>query len=223
MKGIKLAIILIFISCYLINLPARSRKILSFMGDEYSLYGKSYTSVYFPLKKDVSNTEEIPVEVTQTPKTLTVNANAYDKWVYVSFSQGKVVAVSNYKNDLSWDIAFHRTDIRLNGGASGKGKAAGLETNATDLNAVIQIPVSGYITDVMDNINVSMMGKEAAPKNLKLSNWVSKSGMPPVYTVSKKVYLVRTADGKHVKIKFLKYVNAENKGGHIQFTYVYMD
>jgi hypothetical protein len=223
MKEIRLAIILIFISCYLINLPAQNRKILSFISSEYFLEGILCTPICFSLKEDVPNTEEISLGVTQTPKTLTVNASAYDKWVYVSFSQGKVITVSNFNNDLSWDIAFHRTDVRLNGGASGKGKGAGLETNVSELNAVTVIPVSGYITDVMDNIHVSMMGKEAAPKNLKLSNWITKSGMPPSYTVGKKVYVIRTAEGKHVKIKFLTYVNADNKGGHIKFTYIYMD
>lgn len=195
MGKIRLAIILIFISCYLINLPASSRKILSF----------------------------ISVAETHTPKTLTIDASAYDKWVYVSFAEGKVVEVSNFKNDLSWDIAFHRTDIRLNGGASGKGKGAGLETNATELNAVTLIPSSGYVSDVMDNIQVSMMKKVASPKNVKLSAWVSKTGMPPTYKISKKVYIIRLAEGRHVKIKFLNYLNTDNKGGYVKFTYLYMD
>jgi hypothetical protein len=190
------------------NLPVLGRKILSFCDNEYFLKGIRYAI--------------IAVEA-HTPKTLTIDASAYDKWTYVSFEQGKVVEVANYKNDLSWDIAFHRTDVRLNGGASGKGKGAVLETNATELNSVTVIPTTGYITDVIDYIHVSMMKKIEASKNLKLCTWVNKTGMPPSYKIGKKVYIVRTATGKHVKIKFLNYLNADNKGGHIKFTYMYMD
>jgi hypothetical protein len=143
--------------------------------------------------------------------------------VYVSFEQKEIVEVSDFKNDLSWDIAFHRMDVRLNGGESGRGNGSGLETNATELSAVTVIPANGYITDVMDSVNVSMMVKEAAPKNLKLSSWVTMVGMPPAYTVNEKVYIVQSANGKHVKIKFLDYLNAENKAGHVKFSYTYMD
>ncbi|MDR0368942.1 MAG: HmuY family protein [Bacteroidales bacterium] len=155
--------------------------------------------------------------------TLTVDASGYENWVYVSFEQKKIVNVSDHANDLSWDIAFHRMDVRLNGGVSGKGKAAGLETEYTNLSDVATFPTSGYTPDVMDSINVSMQVKEAQSKNLKLSSWVSMAGMPPKYTISEHVYIVQTAAEKHVKIKFIDYLNAENKGGHVKFTYVYMD
>jgi hypothetical protein len=172
-------------------------------------------------KKDDPKPEPTPAP---GEKTLTVDATDYGKWVYISFVEGKVVEVSDFQNELSWDIAFHRMDVRLNGGESGKGKGAGLETDATDLNAVKTIPTSGYITDVMDSVNVSMLVKEAAPKNLKLSTWVTMIGMPPTsYPVSDKVYIVKSAEGKHVKIKFIDYVNAENKGGFIEFSYICMD
>jgi hypothetical protein len=155
--------------------------------------------------------------------TLTVNASAFDGWKYVSFVQGKEVEISDYQSALSWDIAFHRMDVRLNGGESGKGQGAGLQTNYKQLNEVTTFPASGYIADVMDSINIEMQVKEAQPKNLTVSSWISMAGMPPKYTVSDYVYVVKTAEGKHVKIKFLDYLNAENKGGYIKFSYVYMD
>ena len=47
--------------------------------------------------------------------------------------------------------------------------------------------------------------------------------MPPSYALSEKVYIFKTAEGKHVKIKFTDYRNAEDKTGHIKFSYLYMD
>jgi hypothetical protein len=163
-----------------------------------------------------------------TVKTLTVDASDYAKWVYVSFVQGKVVEISDYENTLSWDMALHRYDVRLNGGTSGKGQGAAVETPYTELSEATTIPTSGYVVDVMDS---TMMTSAMPPKyeaqsfNLVAAKWldVNTSKMPPTYTLSNKVYIFKTAEGKHVKIKFLDFRNAEDKTGHVKFSYLYMD
>ena len=168
---------------------------------------------------------EKPDEPKET-KTLTVDATKYDKWVYVSFVQGKVVEIADYQNDLSWDMALHRYDVRLNGGAGGKGQGAALETTATELGALTIIPASGYVVDVMDSIMLSMPPTyDYQPINHEASKWMAlnTSSMPPAYELSNKVYVFKTAEGKHVKIKFIDYINAEDVKGHIKFSYVYMD
>ena len=167
-----------------------------------------------------------PVPEVKETKTLTVDAAAYDKWAYVSFVQGKVVEISDFKNDLSWDMALHRYDVRLNGGEAGKGQGAALETPSTELSELTTIPTSGYVVDVMDSIMLSMPPTYAfQPINHEASKWidVNTSAMPPSYKLSNKVYVFKTAEGKHVKIKFLDYKNAEDKTGHIKFSYQYMD
>ncbi|MDR1793203.1 MAG: HmuY family protein [Bacteroidales bacterium] len=166
------------------------------------------------------------VEELKESKTLTVDATAYDKWVYVSFKDAKTVEITDYQNDLSWDMALHRYDVRLNGGLSGKGKGAALETSYTELSALTEIPAAGYTTDVMDSIMLAMPPVyDAQPFNKEASKWMSfdLSIMPPVYQMSDKVFVFKTAEGKHVKIKFIDYINAENIKGHIKFTYVFMD
>jgi len=126
-------------------------------------------------------------------------------------------------------MAIHRYDIRLNGGAAGKGQGAALETSYTDLSALTDIPASGYVVDVMDSIRVSMPPTYAyQPINHEASKWmyIDESIMPPTndtYKPSNKVYVFKTAEGKHIKIKFIDYINAENVKGHIKFSYVYMD
>ncbi|MDR2410406.1 MAG: HmuY family protein [Bacteroidales bacterium] len=160
--------------------------------------------------------------------TLTVDATAYEKWIYVSFVEGKIVEISDYQNELSWDMALHRYDVRLNGGASGKGQGAALETAYTELSEATAIPESGYVLDAMDSIMLSAAMPPTytpEPFNREASKWlnVNTTNMPPSYTPSEKVYIFKTAEGKHVKIKFIDYINAENIKGHIKFSYTYMD
>lgn len=61
-----------------------------------------------------------------------LDARSYTDWVYFSFSKGEIVTVTDYQNDINWDIAFHRGDVRLNGGKSGKGSGEGINTNKTE-------------------------------------------------------------------------------------------
>lgn len=59
-------------------------------------------------------------------KSVQIDARSYSDWVYFSFDKGEVVTINptTFSTDLSWDIAFHRNDVRLNCGASGKEPAA---------------------------------------------------------------------------------------------------
>lgn len=72
-----------------------------------------------------------------TPKISTpevsIDATDFSKWVYFSLEQGKVVEISDPENSLDWDLGFHFTDIRTNGGASGRGQGAATETTLSEV------------------------------------------------------------------------------------------
>ena len=76
-----------------------------------------------------------------------LDVSSYTDWVYFSFSEEKVVEIEDYTNSLDWDIAFHRGDIRTNGGTSGIGKAEALDTGLKDWDKVTTIPEDGYKKD----------------------------------------------------------------------------
>ena len=131
-----------------------------------------------------------------------LDATSYTDWIYFSFSEDKIVEVSDYQNDLSWDIAFHRGDLRLNGGASGIGQGEAVNTQETDWNAVTEAPASGYVKDEIGTITTNFTGTgiETAeePFSQTLSGWITidTSKPPPKYTYHNYVYVVKTADGK---------------------------
>ncbi len=174
-------------------------------------------------------------------KTLEIDAKDYSKWVYVSFETGEIVGTSAFaetKDDLSWDIAFHRYDIRLNGGKSGKGEGAALllkdKIGKTGWDAVMEAPESGYVADGMipmveeykgmpPKITVTN-GNEVITGGMEVlkttGSWVNASGMPPTYNVTNQIFVVKTAKGKYVKLWFKSYVGSDKHGGYITLKYL---
>ena len=102
-------------------------------------------------KKDEPNQPSTPEAVT---KTVTIDASKYETWQYFSFSKGEVVNVTDYKNDLNWDMALHRYDVRLNCGESGKGKGGAVFSGKTEMDQATSVPTDGYTVDVLGRITV---------------------------------------------------------------------
>lgn len=209
-------------------------------------------------------------------KNVVVNATAYDQYIYFSFEQGKVVKTAKYddeaiKKDKSWDIAFHRYELRTNSGLSGEGNGGAYEVGVQDIRQAVTIPAADKFTP--DNQTQAQIiefkhgdPKAAAPvqKMLALNPILSTmkeivvdpdkkgpDGKPATKTkilhegaivqnldnhgtakavswLSNKVFIVRTATGKHAKIKVISHQEPVQtaKGntptpGMLRFEYVY--
>jgi len=173
---------------------------------------------------DDDDTQLLPGEI----KDITfIDVKSYTDWIYFSFSKGEVVTVTDYTNDLSWDIAFHRGDVRLNGGASGKGKAEVVNTNFKEWSAVTEAPSSGYIKDKIGEITTAFTGTgittEDQPFSQTLTGWltVDTSNPPPKYTVNGWIYVLKAADGNYVKLSLYDNKNEKNTAGYVSFKYQY--
>ena len=146
-----------------------------------------------------------------------IDVSSYTDWHYFSFSKGEFVTVSDYANDLTWDIAFHRGDVRLNGGASGKGQAEALNTNKTEWSAVAEAPTTGYIKDQVGKITIAFLGSSVTevdqPFSQTLTTWltVDTSTPPPKYTIHNHIYVLKAADGNYVKLWIKDNKDATNK------------
>lgn len=212
----------------------------------------------------------------ETVNSVVVNATAYDQYVYFSFEQGKVIKTAKYddeaiKKDKSWDIAFHRYELRTNSGLSGEGNGGAYEVGVQDIRQAVTIPAADKFTP--DNQTQAQIiefkhgdPKAAAPvqKMLALNPILSTmkeivvdpdkkgpDGKPATKTkilhegaivqnldnhgtakavswLSNKVFIVRTATGKHAKIKVISHQEPVQtaKGntptpGMLRFEYVY--
>lgn len=186
-----------------------------------------------------------PQEQKMIAKTMTIDATDYAKWVYVSLKKGEVVNVTNPKEDLNWDIAFHRYDVRLNGGFSGKGKGAAVKANIkskkkTPLKDAGNAPAEGWMADVEADVTVSFNpgGGNHASKierqglnevisgkkkgGLPVGGWVDVTMvMGPAYKYSYDIYFVKLADGSVARIKLTDFFDAKIKPGYVTFSYEY--
>ena len=168
------------------------------------------------------NKPEPDSKATDIRRATNLDASAYDQWVYFSFEDGKATTLSYTEAEPEkWDVAFHRENVRTNGGAA-------LKTDFTALAQVVAIPAEGFVADVQDSIIVDMsqmmqgvIGYAEAEVNPALNEWVTRDGMPPVYTVRENVYIVRTRENTYAAIKFTSYKNDVDKTGFVSFDYQY--
>ena len=198
----------------------RNLKLLTIMLSCILAFGACSSDDDDPIITPPTNEEDVAKDITF------LNVSSYTDWVYFSFAKGEVVTVTDYANDLSWDIAFHRGDVRLNGGASGKGKGEVVNTQVKDWNAIKEIPANGYVMvkDEIGEITTAFTGTgittENQPFSKILSGWltVDTSNPPPKYTINGWIYVIRAADGNYVKLSL--YDN-KSAAGHVSFKYHY--
>ncbi len=166
---------------------------------------------------------------------ITVDASAFDKWVYVSLETGKEVSkedVAGKRAGKDWDIAFHRYNVRLNCGKSGEGKAGAYlapdKIGKAGWDAITEAPAAGYGVDAMTKVVSKYQMPAPTFADVAASpvitggakgTWVKSEGMPPAYVVSNQIFIIKTAKGNYGKLWIKQYTNAKKEGGHITFKY----
>lgn len=162
----------------------------------------------------------------QSGKTITINATSYNSWKYFSFEEDTLINIDDFSTSTKWDIAFHRSDIRVNCGQSGPGLGGSYNMGKVDFNSVKEAPADGYSLNTtisilesytMPPVYVTVPGDTLVSKWLKIITDVA----PPTYEYSDNIYIIKTANGKYAKIWLNNYFNSEAKGGHVTMKYQY--
>lgn len=173
----------------------------------------------------------IRVDTLNKTGSIYLNASEYDRWMYIDFHTYTIDSLStsdNVPDTLTWDIAIHRYDIKTN-------NASVLETEFTNLSNLKtngNIPSGEYVKDqwTTSQIIVDMSGMmqgnikyTESYYNAELSKWlaVDKSTMPPIYTLSNKVYIVKLKDGSTAALRFNNYRSNIGTSGFVSLDYIY--
>ncbi len=168
-----------------------------------------------------------------------VNAISYTRWTYIDLHSLTVDSLDIGEETLTadsaligepehWDFAIHRYDLKTNGGA-------GMETELTSIDearTLTSLPASEWVEDVWttDRITIDMSHMMEGylvylPSyvNLEISKWLNLdlSTMPPIYTMSGRVYLLRMQDGTVAALYLANYMNTKNVKGFMTIDYVY--
>lgn len=159
----------------------------------------------------------------------------YGKWYYFSFTTGKVVGEGSanpqdgddaaWKERTDWDIAFHRNNVRTNGGVSGNGQAEAMALESEDIEAVKEVPEGAFVADVNGEILPEfVMPPEYVESGLnsELNEFAKFEHETMAWSMAKtNVFIVKTADGKYAKLQFVNFLNDKDESGFLTFKYVY--
>ncbi len=200
-----------------------------------------FAALFIASCSDDDNNEDPKIPLgTKTVKELA--SKGFNTWRYYSFEKGFAEPVGIGQADpesgddvkwakrTDWDIAFNRYQIRTNGGASGNGKGGTIivkeNATTTDFLSLKEAPKSGYISDDKRNIMYAMPPKNAMVGMSSVSAWVTEEVLDLAAhkiktTIVPTLFVLKTANGKYVKVYIKNYKNAKGKTGFITFDYVY--
>ena len=147
-------------------------------------------------------------------KLKVINASSEKNWVYFDFSRGEVVDIHDMTS-LEWDLAFRRSKVISNGGATNKfGRAGLIDLGSLNFDQVVEVPRDNYIQD---------MATRTETENPILLKWYRYNYLTHKLSAKPNTYAAKTANNKYVKIKFLDFYCANKETGCIKMQYVYQD
>lgn len=120
-------------------------------------------------------------------------------WVYLRAGTG-IVTTDSPLEDLGWDLAVRRTEIRTNSGASGAGRGGARE----DMSGVAFADLTEASTfdfRVDEVVDTGMPGRDPSPLNPVLADWYDYDPSTHSVTPGDRTYIVRTANGDHAKLR----------------------
>lgn len=189
-----------------------------------------FSGIYDSPEEDDTKEYGFLTECTATSAgTIYIDATSYTQWTYIDFhnSTTDTREIDEAEPD-SWDLAIHRYDAKTNGGSVAETGSGTFQTLLDSGSATVGEYVSDIwttekiITD-MSTMMEGYLGYAESYYNEELSKWlfVDTSTMPPIYTPSEKIYIVRMADGTKAAVYLENYMNTSAVKGYMTIRYIY--
>jgi hypothetical protein len=142
------------------------------------------------------------------PELITIDATDSRRWQFFSFAQRSVVANPGPRD---WDLAFRRFQVIANGGAGFAGDGGVLDLGEVAFDDVTVVPEDGYVATTARSDSA----------NAAIGRWYRYSFTSHLLTPQRRVYAVRTADGRYAKLEFAGYYCPGAEPGCVTFRYSY--
>lgn len=156
-----------------------------------------------------------------------IDATSTTAWSYFDFETQSEISVADPLTNSTWDIAFQRFKIKVNGGGvTGNATAAVVPINGDNFStrtgapnpftpALVDVTDAGDGNDACrpttDNIKFAFLDSTQVPN----ACWFSY--VSTVLTPRDTVYVVRTATTRYFKIKLTNYYSATGTSANIRF------
>ncbi len=158
-------------------------------------------------------------------RTVSFDTTGWANWIYYSFEKEKVVEITDFSTSLEWDIGFHYYDVRLNCGTAGPGLGGTYNAGKVDYASVTEAPKTGYSLNDSISIIEDFSGfpppHVTVPGDTILDTWMTFTGPPPTFTINDNIYVIKTAEGKYVKLWLKDFFNDKAESGYIKMQYSY--
>jgi len=160
-----------------------------------------------------------------------VDASDTEAWVYVDLDTGGDavrIEVEDPGAVPEWDIAFRRSNMKLNGGHSGPGSVAVAPLAGADFAALAEAPVAVYRVDEpatgeVDPDRPSFIDDDGTdfalgrPNDASPSGWFDYDPVNHVLSPADVVFALRSSEGDYFKLRFLDYYSEVGSSGYPTF------
>jgi hypothetical protein len=147
----------------------------------------------------------------------TVDGSSGDTWKQFSFSSKDTMPVADDQalTDTTWDIAFRRTIVKINGGVSGSRSLAGVDL------ASVGSPDSIDFAGVLDTTGIGDDDWQPDSYDYAIDQWFTYNH--PLFVLTNYVYTIKDASGKYVKftVSGMYGGSAPPNTGNLIIRYVY--
>ncbi len=142
-----------------------------------------------------------------------IDASDSEAWILFDLETGTQI---DDPSDETWDLGFQRFHIKLNGGASGDGMAAGQVLADTPFAELTQALADGYVQDEPDGDD------DNDYPDYVLSDWYDYNVMTHVLTANQTLYLVESTEGAYFKLVVEGYYDDAGTPAHVQFRWAHV-
>jgi len=159
-----------------------------------------------------------------------VDAQDREAWVYFDLDEPAEVAVTDPGDSMTWDLAFRRSNIKVNGGYSGPADVAVAALPETEFEAVERTPVASFEADAptsgeVDPDRPSFIDDDGTDFVFGRANAASTNGwfdydpINHVLSPADVTFVVRSTEGAYFKLGFLDYYSQAGSSGFPTFAW----
>ena len=141
-----------------------------------------------------------------------MDATDDERWIYFDLDTGAKVD----SEDETWDLAFMRFNIQVNGGVSGEGGVEVAYTDGTQLEDDPMPPDEGWFSDQEDSDGDGVL-------NYAFADWYDYDVMTHILTPKERVWFVIGTEGDVYALQIVDYYDEFGTSGYPTFQWKKME